>query len=264
MPAPARAALPAAPLAPPPLPAWAAAAAASARATGRWWCGWWRRWSCPLQSQGAGGEREGLAWGRGGARKAACLGFAQSVWRAQRGMQPAAQAFRTPLEAASNPNSPVTLPRSRARTRRLVGRALKVEAAHNHGRGRHRLQQRKLVACAGVTKQGWHSCSEGISTNRWATVPVRQQALVLRRPHCSRRFLCCTVLGSPRLTSLWQRITGSPMHLRLPPPKGRYLKSWVASLGTGWSTGKRSGLKTSASSHSSGELHKRGRIADGQ
>ena len=67
---------------------------------------------------------------------------------------------------------------------------------------------------------------------------------------------------APCQTILDCRPPSSPMHLRLPPPKGRYLKSWVVSLGTGWSSGKRSGLKASASSHSSGDL--RGGQADKQ
>ena len=44
------------------------------------------------------------------------------------------------------------------------------------------------------------------------------------------------------------------MHLRLPPPKGRYAKFWVTSVGTGASSGKRSGLNTLGSGQYSGDL----------
>lgn len=44
------------------------------------------------------------------------------------------------------------------------------------------------------------------------------------------------------------------MHLRLPPPKGRYAKFWVTSLGTGASSGKRSGLNALGSGQYSGDL----------
>mmetsp|Transcript_5389 Transcript_5389/g.11861 ORF Transcript_5389/g.11861 Transcript_5389/m.11861 type:complete len:303 (-) Transcript_5389:872-1780(-) len=44
----------------------------------------------------------------------------------------------------------------------------------------------------------------------------------------------------------------SPMHLRRPPPKGRYAKPVVTSLGIGSSMGNLSGLKVSGSFHRSG------------
>lgn len=68
---------------------------------------------------------------------------------------------------------------------------------------------------------------------------------------------CCCKQVSPHKafsTGTIQPTPYSPMHLRLPPPKGRYLKSWVVSFGGGDSTGKRSGLNTSGSSHSAGDL----------
>ena len=45
----------------------------------------------------------------------------------------------------------------------------------------------------------------------------------------------------------------APMHLRRPPPKGRYAKLWVTSVGVGPSTGKRSGRKSLGRSHMAGE-----------
>ncbi len=134
-----------------------------------------------------------------------------------------------------------------ALTWRRVGGALKVKATDEHGQGSHRLKQRKLVACSG-----------GGGRELEARKHAGSQPLVLACSSAAPGGRAPTPgVPPPHGQVATAAAPPSPMHLRRPPPKGRYLKSWVVSLGVGASTGKRSGLNASGSSHSSGDLRQR-------